>query len=133
MCMTAIMSFMMETETFMIEELPSDEVGEPKNYSWEYIEQLIAYERLLPSDRVLMLGGNIGSACITADKLVGSSGGAVACVEPNPALHASLEFNREMNHAGFRLVKGVVGETPSEMATVSPGRSPFWAGWVMRS
>lgn len=92
-----------------------DGSGFVSNYNWEYIEQLMAAEHLLSDDRVLMLGGNIGSACIAADKLV--SAGAVACVEPNPALHASLEFNRELNHAGFRVVKGVVGETPSEMAT----------------
>lgn len=86
-----------------------------QNYDWEYTEQLLAAEHVLPSDRVLMIGGNIGSACIAVDKILATGSGSQACVEPNPALHAALEANRALNHARFRVVRGVIGDAPLEM------------------
>ena len=80
---------------------------------WEYEDQLILYRHVRPDDRVLVLGGNIGGACIAVDRILGPVNGKhAACVEPNPTLHATLEGNRAANLASFRIVRGVVADAP---------------------
>ena len=38
--------------------------------SWEYHDQLLIFRHVRPDDSVLMVGGNIGGACIAVDKVV---------------------------------------------------------------
>jgi FkbM family methyltransferase len=81
------------------------------NMRWEFMDQQLIWKHVQPSDCVLMLGGNIGGACIMAAKAVRKPE-LSACVEPNTELHTSLEHNLAANTAGVRLVRGIVSEQP---------------------
>lgn len=86
--------------------------GAVANNDWEYQDQLLAHQYIVPSDRVLMMGGNIGGACVAIDKALQGNGHQQACVEPNPDLHETLDLNRRSNNASWHVVQGVVGNSP---------------------
>lgn len=66
--------------------------GPVKNTSYEYEEQKLLVQNLRPGDRVLQLGGNIGTSCITAAMAEPGLESNV-CVEPNTNLASIIEAN----------------------------------------
>ena len=78
---------------------------------WERPDQLLIFDHVKAEDRVLMLGGNIGSACIALDRVV-SHGKHVACVEPNEKLIATLRENREQTNSSFHVVNALLTRNP---------------------
>ena len=87
-----------------------------RNSEWEYTDQLLIFRYMRPNDRALMLGGNIGGACV-AMSAVAIDSTHIACVEPNGALLPRLDLNRARSNASFRIVHGVIVQRAQSEAT----------------
>ena len=91
----------------MITPMPSDRIL----HVCVRVRQLLSHSYIVPSDRVLMLGGNIGGTCVAVDKALRGNGHQQACVEPNPDLHETLDLNRRSNNASWNVVQGVIANS----------------------
>lgn len=77
------------------------------NTDFEYPEQILLYKYLESNDIVLQLGGNIGTSCILADKILSNKDKQV-CVEPNKDMIEVLEKNKRFNNANFKVINGIL-------------------------
>ena len=81
--------------------------GDVRNNEWEYTDQLLIFRYMHPNDRALMVGANIGGACV-AMSAVAIDSTHITCVEPNKALLPRLDLNRARSNASFRIVHGAI-------------------------
>ena len=78
-----------------------DEGGEQvKNTRRELYEQLYLWLHMAHDSRVLFIGGNIGTGCVFADKLLQEPSKSM-CVEPMPNLATTLRQNQKKQNASF--------------------------------
>ena len=77
------------------------------NTRYECIEQELLSRYLKDGDRVLQLGGNVGTSCITASKAKKLA--CNVCVEPNSKILPMLKHN--VKNTGIRVVEGVISDT----------------------
>ena len=79
------------------------------NYDYEVQEQALLNKYLLPDDRVLELGGNIGTSSILIDKILNNKKQHVT-VEPNLDIVKTLERNKDLNNCNFEIVPGIISK-----------------------
>lgn len=77
------------------------------NILWENTEQYYLNKYLDKNDVVLQLGGNIGTSCIFADKILDKKNKQM-CVEPNLGIIKILEENKIENDSKFLIIDGVI-------------------------
>ena len=77
------------------------------NILWEPVEQYYLNKYLDKNDIVLQLGGNIGTSCIFADKILDKKDKQI-CVEPNTGIIKLLEENKLKNNSKFQIINGVI-------------------------
>jgi hypothetical protein len=92
------------TPTFTLSNVKGEIVS---NKNYEFPEQGLLYEFLDKDDIVLQLGGNIGTSCIFADKILDKKDKQL-CVEPNNELMDVLQKNKKLNNAHFNIINGIV-------------------------
>jgi FkbM family methyltransferase len=84
------------------------------NKNYEFIEQELLKKYLIKNDHVLQLGGNIGTSCITVDKIINNKKMNV-CVESNTNLIHILEYNKKINNCNFKIINNIISEKPSKL------------------
>ncbi len=77
------------------------------NKDYEFSEQRLLYEFLDENDVVLQLGGNIGTSCILADKILNKKDKQL-CVEPNNETTEVLQKNKKLNNSKFNIISGII-------------------------
>lgn len=77
--------------------------GAVKNTKRELAEQLYLYAHMPRDSRVLFIGGNIGTGCVLADKLLKEPAKSM-CVEPSPNVVPILQQNKQRHGATFRIL-----------------------------
>ena len=80
-----------------------------RNTEYEHDEQRLLASRLRDGDRVLQLGGNIGTSCIAAAKT--RTLAANVCVEPSDTVVQTLRRNISEHGVDVRVVHGIIGGT----------------------
>ena len=86
---------------------------------WEVPEQQALCQYVRPDDRIFEMGGNIGTSCIAADRLVGGMEGRVVCVEPNNVVAKVLNENRNRTNSKFHIVQGAITKDGPEDCNIS--------------
>ena len=94
------------------------------NYQYEVNEQALLNEYLLPDDRVLELGGNIGTSSILIDKILNNKKQHVT-VEPNLNIVKTLKRNKDLHNCNFEIVPGIISK-PREVYINGDG----WGGGI---
>eukprot|EP00435_Cladocopium_sp_Y103_P033025 s3492_g8.t1 len=85
-------------------EFVVDNGKEPiKNTKRELSEQLYLYAHMARDSRVLFIGGNIGTGCVLADKLLKEPAKSM-CVEPSPNVVPILRQNQQKHGATFNIL-----------------------------
>jgi len=82
------------------------------NTSFELTEQNILLKTLIHGDRVLQVGGNIGTSCITANKIANLE--INHCVEPQQHLLPILKYNIKQNNVNTTIIDGILTESTSD-------------------
>ena len=82
------------------------------NVAWEFEDQALIFDHVKHDDRVLMLGGNIGGACVALSRVVANDK-HIACVEPNRAMIPTLRLNRALTNSSFRIVDRILSRNPA--------------------
>ena len=93
---------------FMLASANGDSVYD-SSFTHETLEQIGLIVSLRRGDRVVQLGGNIGTSCILAARMLRTSAAddrRVMCVEPNPRFWPDLERNRQLSGSSFQIVRG---------------------------
>jgi FkbM family methyltransferase len=83
------------------------------NLNYEVAEQKILKDTLKNGDRVLQLGGNIGTSCITAGKINNLK--VNHCVEPQSFLTKILKNNIKKNYSNAEIIHGIISEDCKDM------------------
>ena len=84
------------------------------NKNYEFMEQELLKKYLIKNDHVLQLGGNIGTSCITVDKIINNKKMNI-CVEPNANLINILEYNKKINNCNFKIINNIISERPNKL------------------
>ena len=95
------------------------------NYDYEVHEQALINKYLLPDDRVLELGSNIGTSSILIDKILNNKKQHVT-VEPNLDIVKTLKRNKDLNNCNFEIVPGIISK-PREIYLHGDG----WGGRIV--
>ena len=77
--------------------------GPVKNTKRELSEQLYLYAHMPRDSRVLFIGGNIGTGCVLADKLLREPAKSM-CVEPSANVVPILQQNQQKHGATFHIL-----------------------------
>jgi FkbM family methyltransferase len=84
-----------------------------QNNKYESSEQKTLYKFLKKNDNILQLGGNIGTSCIFADKILKKNNINI-CVEPNSKVIPTLEKNKKKNKSNFTITHGIISEKKNQ-------------------
>jgi FkbM family methyltransferase len=94
------------------------------NTSTELEEQQMLYAHVKACDRVLQLGGNIGTSCITVYKLLSENGRSHnVCVEPSNIVLPTLQKNKDINNAKFTILHGILTKSDKELRLAEHGEN----------
>ena len=100
--------------------------GPVKNTRRELSEQLYLYAHMARDSRVLFIGGNIGTGCVLADKLLREPAQST-CVEPSPNVVPILQQNRQKHGASFSILsKLLTRPAQGNLSFVWLGFDMFW-------
>jgi hypothetical protein len=94
--------------------------GSTSNQDYEVGEQYELVKRVADGDRVLQLGGNIGTSCITAGKVAQLD--VNVCVEPSSAVIDVLRQNVADHGSLAQVVEGIVAECPTPVSLMGVGQ-----------
>ena len=84
------------------------------NIFHEFEEQEMLTKYILPTDRVLVLGANVGTASILLDKLVDRQDLQYS-VEPNLLIVPYLKYERDRHKCQFNIIDYVITESKDEL------------------
>lgn len=94
------------------------------NTSTELEEQEMLCQYVKKTDHVLQLGGNIGTSCITVDKIVSNDAKAHnVCVEPSDTILPVLQKNKEINNAKFTILDGILTKSEKDLRLEEHGEN----------
>lgn len=94
------------------------------NTSTELEEQEMLCQYVKKRDHVLQLGGNIGTSCITVDKILSTDTKAHnVCVEPSNNVLPVLQKNKEVNDAKFTILHGILTKSEKDLRLEEHGEN----------
>ena len=101
--------------------------GHVSNQDYEVDEQRELVKRVKDGDRILQLGGNIGTSCITAGKAAKLDSNV--CVEPSLAVVSVLRQNVADHGSLAQVVEGIVAECPTPVSLQGVGQDMSHNDW----
>ena len=101
--------------------------GTISNQDYEVNEQIELVKRVNDGDRILQLGGNIGTSCITAGKAANLDSNV--CVEPSSTVMSVLRQNVADHGDLAQVVEGIVAECPTPVSLKGVGQDTSNNDW----
>jgi FkbM family methyltransferase len=98
-----------------------------QNQDYEFTEQQELVKRVKDGDRILQLGGNIGTSCITAGKAADLASNV--CVEPSLAVLPTLRRNVNEHGSLAQVVEGIVAECRTPISLQGVGQDAENNDW----